>query len=1240
MEKEIKIENQKDLRRSLNKPYELDNWKAIISFVFPNVTYFPSVNLLNDSKLTIAERLILKEFNQIGNCQIKDSKGETKFLGLFEIKLRDKNYIYNQKEILRKLIAKFISPSGTPGIISVLDSNNSNYRFSFAAKKVTMGDDGEIYEEETDTRKFTYLVGKDESCHTPAERLFYLHQNSEKINLDKVIEAFKVDTLSKEFFNRYTELYKDFVQYITGKRVERIGGKWKDVKKTNPAEGKRLHKLVFNNDDKAARDYVKILLGRLVFIKFLEKKGWVGADVNDNKWQSGDKNFILNHFNNSKDKDNFHSKFLVPLFKNAFNKDGRPSQIFSLTNTKVPYLDGGLFQDLNAKVKALDFEKELFQNLFNFFDEYNFTIDENNKDDQEVGIDPEMLGHIFENLLEDNKEKGTFYTPKPVVEYMCQESIVEYLNSYIKEVGQMPANVVDQKELKHELGLFVKAKMAEKIIHYRRIICEGLHKVKICDPAIGSGAFPIGILKEIFDCIKFLFGLTPDYVGEVWGFDKDENGYIWDASKVKQQIIQNSIYGVDIENGAVDIARLRFWLSIIVDEKIPSPLPSLNYKVVVGDSLDGFPYISDLTYKHLSQVILLKKKIFDPENKDNKEKLISDTERLFEKIYTQDSKALGRTVGFDLKMHFSEIFDGTQGKKGFDILIANPPYVNTKQISDATRKILDSNFKWVDDLYNHFAIKAFDYVRENGVITFITSDTFLTLQTKANMRRKLLENELIRVVPTPKAFSAMVDTVIFMVKKNVTVNNYKLDYIDIRKPDFSRLNIPDSLLLSSDLTTWEVILEPLFNALKFKREFTKEVPINIFRDNLNQVIFSPTNINLQIRYKVISKVIPIYNSWWEKIETSKKIEKNKAGIKRYRDSLKGSEFTLLGLVTEGGQGLATGNNGSFVGCLEGTKTAANINNSRGVKLAEVFEQHPDLFKAYPKFSGCTGRKDFNEVLEKMSENKIRELFEKIKEDKGRDVFGQGYLYRIIYKDEIASISKMADSEKEDGIANNRKDCYVLYDKGDRDGNRWFLDSPYYINWSKKSVQDLKKRSHMGGVGKSLFQNSQFYFREGFCWTDVNSVYLKCRIKKKSVHDVLSMSMFPLTDVFPAFYLVCLINSRFMSEFVEEFLNNTSHFQMNDARKVPVISPDSKILAKFEILFDKALEIKKKQFAEQITLTKAEEELAKIQKSLDEAVYTLYNINPTIEYTVHQAAEHEVKIVQTDLFTNDIQLNLE
>ncbi len=114
----------------------------------------------------------------------------------------------------------------------------------------------------------------------------------------------------------------------------------------------------------------------------------------------------------------------------------------------------------------------------------------------------------------------------------------------------------------------------------------------------------------------------------------------------------------------------------------------------------------------------------------------------------------------------------------------------------------------------------------------------------------------------------------------------------------------------------------------------------------------------------------------------------------------------------------------------------------------------------------------------------------------------------------------------------------------------------------------------------------------------------------------------------------------MSEFVEEFLNNTSHFQMNDARKVPIICPDAKTLTKFETYFDKAFEIKKKQFADQITFAKAEEELEKIQKSLDVAVYSLYDIDPTIEYTVNQGTKNEVKTVKTDLFTNDIQLNFE
>lgn len=226
---------------------------------------------------------------------------------------------------------------------------------------------------------------------------------------------------------------------------------------------------------------------------------------------------------------------------------------------KVPYLNGGLFEKESEKYDFLTFPADLFANLFEFFDQYNFTIFEDSPEEHTVAVDPEMLGHIFENLLEDNKDKGAFYTPKEIVHYMTQESLIEYLHTQI--------NNADRTELEN----FVKNKGSQLSKEHIQEIDQRLDDVKICDPAIGSGAFPMGLLQEIFS-LKERIAYDLDYK-------------VWNPAAVKENIIQKSIYGVDIERGAVDIARLRFWLSLIVDEEMPKALPNLDYKIVVGNSL-------------------------------------------------------------------------------------------------------------------------------------------------------------------------------------------------------------------------------------------------------------------------------------------------------------------------------------------------------------------------------------------------------------------------------------------------------------------------------------------------------------------------------------------------------------------------------------------------------------------------------------------------------------------------------
>src|SRR5574344_278455 len=282
-----------------------------------------------------------------------------------------------------------------------------------------------------------------------------------------------------------------------------------------------------------------------------------------------------NLFNNSCNKDDFLEKVLEPLFFQTLNSPREnniaPSAVCKEygSKIKIPYLNGGLFEKDELDKKQIKFKKEMFEKLFTLFSQYNFTIDETDPDDAEIGVDPEMLGRIFENLLEDNKDKGAFYTPKEIVQYMCRESLIAYLLTDSKIQEEKIRTLVTE----HTDPAFTENEKSE--------IKTKLDNVKICDTAVGSGAFPMGMMNELIACHSVIC--------------KED----FDRAAIKKQIVQNNIYGVDIEKGAVDIARLRFWLAIIVDEKEPIPLPNLDYKIMQGNSL--LESIEGIDLSHLTE---------------------------------------------------------------------------------------------------------------------------------------------------------------------------------------------------------------------------------------------------------------------------------------------------------------------------------------------------------------------------------------------------------------------------------------------------------------------------------------------------------------------------------------------------------------------------------------------------------------------------------------------------------------
>ena len=474
-------------------------------------------------------------------------------LQIFDVTVSDRVMMERNRVNIQRLIRAVMDQFSCAFMLFHYDDETRwDWRFTYCRKSGNK-------EETTDSKRYTFLLGPGQSCRTATDNFMALYDKRDSLEIKDIEDAFNVEALSKEFFGKYKAQYEKFVGYM----VDPANGMRQDFIDTDFDHTGMTSDKIHDREEKPIRDYVKKLLGRIVFLHFLQKKGWLGVPAG-RQWGEGDRDFMLKLFQNAteRQKENFLDDILEKLFSEGLDcnrsdrEDLYDTEVEGFRNCRVPYLNGGLFERDNLDKNPSRFPSSYFDGLLTMLSQYNFTIDENDPNDAEVGVDPEMLGRIFENLLEDNKDKGAFYTPKEIVQYMCRESLIAYLQTDLRE------------EEKERIRQFVTTHDADALGELKEDIDKKLIDVKICDPAIGSGAFPMGLLRELFYCRS---AIEPDIV------DK--------AADIKRHIIQNNIYGVDIERGAVEIARLRFWLSLIVDEKSPVTLPNLDFKIMQGNSL-------------------------------------------------------------------------------------------------------------------------------------------------------------------------------------------------------------------------------------------------------------------------------------------------------------------------------------------------------------------------------------------------------------------------------------------------------------------------------------------------------------------------------------------------------------------------------------------------------------------------------------------------------------------------------
>lgn len=521
-------------------------------------------------------------------------------------------------------------------------------------------------------------------------------------------QSFDIEPLNKRFYKEISSLFIELEQHLAKTKLF---------------------------DERHAAYFANRLIGRILFCWFLDKKGLINPEA---------AYFDPSGMNAT---DYYHGK-LETLFFKVFNtpQEERGKNVERIT----PYLNGGLFEPKEGDKfgnPSLTFPADYFDRLIGLLRHYNFTTDESTSTFQQVAIDPEMLGRIFENLLAEQveetgeqarKAKGAFYTPREIVDYMCRESLREYLKSKLPELedrDQRIGQLLDSKE--HEWR-DQQRNFRQDLKPYKHDILKALEDLKVIDPACGSGAFPMGMLHMLLQVYE---RLEPDF----------------DPYKKKLSIIRENLYGVDIEPMAVEISRLRAWLSIVVDEEKVEPLPNLDFKFVCANSLiplEKKPQSNIFDTIGLDDEIQQIRTDYYSTN-DPKQK--TTLRKKFGNLLEAKSQQGMWTSGREKQLLTYRPFDAENvtgffdpifmfGISAFDIVIANPPYIDSENMvknQNELRNFISNTYtmtrgNW--DMYIAFFELGFNTLNDQGVLTFITPDKWIVKPFGDQLRINKFDN--------------------------------------------------------------------------------------------------------------------------------------------------------------------------------------------------------------------------------------------------------------------------------------------------------------------------------------------------------------------------------------------------------------------------------------------------------------------------------------------------------------------
>lgn len=902
----MNVENKQRIIDNLfDNKFNLDNFKEFVASIL-------NVKIANRAE---SKSVFKAFFSYITSYQIisEYSDEEKNKIYVMVVKVKEDKDPIRAKVKQREFIAKLLREWHKDGALVVFYNEESlHWRMSFIRLNYEFTMKG-IEEKITPAKRLSYVVGEGEACKTAKDQFYTLANLEESVSLSKLEEVFALEKVTNEFFKEYKNKYLDIKETLINDENFMAEAKKHDSEKPESfAEGfakKLMGQISFiyflqkkgwiglkmTADKLSYEEYNKIYERALDKEKEVLEKVYDRVDRDtfilnkeellklDNKtesellarafnlpkyfkeWGNGDKKFLRTLFENhsKNDKDNgktFFEDYLEVLFYNNFSEDRGELQYSTEFDSRIPFLNGGLFDpygDYKWRETKFNLKDELFSNddetgILDIFDRYNFTINENDSYETEVAVDPEMLGKVFENLLDvsDRKSKGAFYTPREIVRYMTNESIMNYL------LTNLEGKDITKNDLEYlfSLGEFTKEYdqqifekdylsdnkplskdifgMPRNIITNSKLIDELLIKVKIADPACGSGAFPLGILNEIVRARNVL----TFYINMIEVLkDKDEKNY-WKRIdkkqkerklyKLKLETIQNCLYGVDIEPSAIDITKLRLWLSIIVDSDNNNvrPLPNLDFNFMIGNSLiDEFEGMKLFDETLLNDKVLKKEiskgkigqqksllgsesikqgiledifskqaRFFNEKNLENKKKLKNEIEKLeislikFTLEVNQNLSKLNeiekgrkerRKPYFLWKLEFAKVF---RENGGFDIVIGNPPYVGEgkkKEIFIPVQKTSFGEKYYIGkmDFWYFFTSLGIELLKENGTLSYIAPNNWTTTAGGKKMRNHIMKEMVIKEFIDFGDYmvfeNAMQQTMIFLLQKNKNLKN-------------------------------------------------------------------------------------------------------------------------------------------------------------------------------------------------------------------------------------------------------------------------------------------------------------------------------------------------------------------------------------------------------------------------------------------------------------------------------------